>query len=224
MNNEMLMHLLEAGSVNWPSDGIHLTIRDLRFDITVEDSFEETYDILLVVHSESFCKFLNNAAKIQNKLKGCPSVRYVGGSSETALLGQILLEVLNPGFTGETADIGDVYFAKYKIGSLLLPLGYSITTEDNLICFVRSCYKLLCDDAGLLEAYMKDGFLVSDFAGFDPFYGYIYACYVSSKSALECFELLPESGVIMSYPKKLFNVENVTLDDVLLLYQVMDRK
>lgn len=222
MTNQKEIDALNATPIKWPKGGFIFSFGDVFFKLKKESGYEDesTYAFSMFVYSKGFAVFLDAVADIRSEIPTCPRLRRVAGTSDIGVFGQSWWDVLKTG--ANKLPEGTVDLQSYKPGSILVSLGKSVLLEANLVTFVADAVSTLQEHGGLVKAQMQNGFITLNFGGFDFFYGFVYACHEAGKSAKECHELLPDSGVPTQYPET-FDVANVSITDIKFLYDVLKR-
>lgn len=221
MVNTKAINNLSTEPITWTRGGFKFVFGEIVFEVKRDKKHtdEVDYAVDLSVTSREYAKFLDKAAHIKHELPSCPRIRRIANSSENAALGISRELVLRPDWTESKIDSTQkIDWGRYVSGERMPRLGYNILPEKSFALFIFDCVTTLGLSDGLLQAHMERGFIDVNLGSFDFFYGYIFACHKAGKTAEECFELLPSSGVRNQYPEN-FKVDAVTLLDVHKLYK-----
>lgn len=221
--NSKALNLLTIEPIRWPRGGFEFVFGDIVLEATRDKKHvdEVDYAVYVTLTSRKYAKFLDLSAGIRHELHSCPRVRRKANSSDTAALGMCSLAVLRPDWAGSTMDsYKKVDWEPYVPGERIPRLGYNIFPENTFARFIVDCVTTLELDDGLLQAHMQNGFISVNMGSFDFFYGFIFACHAARRTAEECFDLLPSSGVRFQYPES-FNANMITLLDVQRLYGLL---
>jgi hypothetical protein len=212
---------LSKKPVFWPKNGLVFSFGDVCFKAEkIGKDNKTTYEILLVVYSAIFATFLDAVAKVQIDIATCPRVRRVPGTSDIAVFGQSSWSVLKPGFVGKVDETCKVDMQDYRSGMRLLRFGYDTLLEENLVRAMLEFIKVLDQKDGLLQVHMPEGFIAANCAGFEFFYGFVYACHRAGKTEKECYEILSRSGIPMQYPAS-FDIARVSQTDIKTIYNIL---
>lgn len=223
MTEKRNIEALKVTPIKWPKGGFTFSFGDVFFKLEKDSGYKDklTYAFSMVVYSKELALFLDAVAGVKSEIPTCPRLRRVAGTSGIGVFGQSWWVVLKPERNNLQEDTSEVDLQGYKPGSRLVNLGKSVLLEANVASFVLDAVSTL-DDGGILKAQMQDGFITLNVGGFDFFYGFVYACHKAGKSAKECHEMLPDSGVPIQYPET-FNVAAVSINDIKVLYDILRR-
>lgn len=224
MTDKKNIEALKVTPIKWPKEGFTFSFGDVFFKLEKDSGYKDklTYAFSMVVYSKELALFLDAVAGVKSEIPTCPRLRRVAGTSDIGVFGQSWWAVLKTEQNNLQEEMSEVDLHGYKPGSRLVSLGKSVLLEANVVSFVLDAVSTLDENGGILKAQMQNGFITLNFGGFDFFYGFVYACHKAGKSAKECHEILPDSGVPNQYPET-FNVAAVSINDIKVLYDALRR-
>jgi len=213
-------HFLSSRPLIWPKGGFRFDSSDAWLKVERDPDYKhrETYAVQMGIYSAVYANFLDKVAALAREIPSCPRIARVPGSSSFAALGHSWWVVLKPEYIHTEVDGLDNEL--YRPGRRFVRVGYSVALEESLTIFIREVVGSLQDHAGLLAGFMADGYITQTLGAFDFFYGFVFSCHRAGKTAVECFELMPDTGITEMYSDE-YDFGKIKKEDIKLLYELV---